>query len=187
MSCRMLVARPIKRQGFWYLVRRVPKRLSGIDRRRMVVKSTGIRICDDPRGVVANIMVAELDRCLAQYWLDVKNGGDGFVKCRGSSVEDAKWLGLSDVPTVDLRSFGHVDSFLGTKDRWRGSEGPAKSHTTTGPMVSQMLTQFTEIQKVPLQRKSKNQYFKWQVERRTALRRFLRSIGGDKPIAQLSP
>lgn len=42
-------AQPINRNGYWYLVRRVPQRLAQLDRRGTVIWSTGIPVRDDPR------------------------------------------------------------------------------------------------------------------------------------------
>jgi integrase len=53
-------------------------------------------------------------------------------------------------------------------------------------MVSQMVRLFAEVQIASLQRKSKNQFTKWRVERRSALRQFMKVIGGDRPLQRLT-
>lgn len=53
MAPRHQEARPHKRYGYRYLVRRVPRRFAIYDKRNPVMLSTGIRIADDPRALVA--------------------------------------------------------------------------------------------------------------------------------------
>jgi hypothetical protein len=53
MAPRHERARPHKRYGYWYLVRRVPRAFSAYDARNPVMLSTGIRVADDPRALVA--------------------------------------------------------------------------------------------------------------------------------------
>jgi hypothetical protein len=61
-------AQPINRNGYWYLVRRVPKRLARLDGRNTVVWSTGIAVRQDPRAIRARVMVREQDDKLQQHW-----------------------------------------------------------------------------------------------------------------------
>ena len=49
MAPRHEQARPHRRYGYRYLVRRVPREFSAYDTRNPVMLSTGIRVADDPR------------------------------------------------------------------------------------------------------------------------------------------
>src|SRR5262249_37535148 len=49
----MKVVEPSRRNGFWILLRRVPKRYAGFDARKLVRISTHIRIVDDPNAIRA--------------------------------------------------------------------------------------------------------------------------------------
>ena len=66
--------RPHRRNGFWYLVRRVPEEFTEVDPRPRVNLTTGIRVGDDPRGFLAKDAVAKLDTELFRYWRDLKAG-----------------------------------------------------------------------------------------------------------------
>jgi hypothetical protein len=49
----MKVVEPSRRNGFWILLRRVPKRYAGFDARKFVRITTHIRIADDPHAIRA--------------------------------------------------------------------------------------------------------------------------------------
>jgi hypothetical protein len=53
-------AQPHKRDGVWYLIRRVPKEFAELDRRGIVRISTHIPVADDPRGICARDVVRQL-------------------------------------------------------------------------------------------------------------------------------
>jgi hypothetical protein len=59
----MKVVEPSRRNGFWILLRRVPKRYAGFDSRKLVRISTHIRIADDPNAITAALIV-QLNRDL---------------------------------------------------------------------------------------------------------------------------
>ena len=69
-------ARPINRNGYWYLVRRVPKHLVQLERRRTVLWSTGIPVWQDPSAVRARVLVGEYDAKLQEYWRALLAGAD---------------------------------------------------------------------------------------------------------------
>ena len=65
---------PIRRNGFWILRRRVPKRFAGFDSRKWVRISTHIRIADDPSAIRAAPIVQQLNRDLEADWLALAAG-----------------------------------------------------------------------------------------------------------------
>ena len=60
----MKVVEASRRNGFWILLRRVPKRYAGFDSRKLVRISTHIRIADDPNAIRAALIVQQLNRDL---------------------------------------------------------------------------------------------------------------------------
>src|SRR3954462_13907832 len=67
-------ARPHKRSGIYYLVRRGPKEFAPFDTRRLVRISTGIRVADDPRAIRAAGVVEKLSAELDLYWQSLRDG-----------------------------------------------------------------------------------------------------------------
>ena len=173
MANHIRVARPLKRQGFWYLVRRVPARFSDIDTREMLVRSTGIRVSDDPRAIVARQRVRELDEELLQNWHTMKDGG-GLV--HGDAVTDAN------------KRFGqHSNQLYSNEYHCSNARALNIPHgAERGPLISQMLNLFIDAQTSCLQKKSQRQFAKWRKECLSALRQFMKVIGADKPIQELT-
>ena len=62
---RVKAARARERDGYWYLIGRVPKAYLGLVARKSIKHSTGIAVADDPLGVRARKEVAALDAALA--------------------------------------------------------------------------------------------------------------------------
>lgn len=87
--------KPHKRDGTWYLVRRVPKEFAELDRRVLVRMSTDIPIVDDPRGIRAKEVVARLNTELEAYWRGVRDGQSGEARLRfEAALQRARSLGL---------------------------------------------------------------------------------------------
>jgi integrase len=98
---------PAKRDGVWYLIRRVPKRFEQLDRRKLVRISTNIRVADDPRGARAMLVVDELNRNLETYWNGLSNGGTAEARSRYDAARArARALGFDYVLTQDLPARG---------------------------------------------------------------------------------
>ncbi|MGD9806417.1 MAG: hypothetical protein AB7E81_00785 [Hyphomicrobiaceae bacterium] len=68
MSFRTTPPRPLKRKGFWYLSRRVPKAYQTHERREIVLIGTGVRISDDLHAVAAKAIIGKLDAELLTHW-----------------------------------------------------------------------------------------------------------------------
>ncbi|HWV40550.1 tyrosine-type recombinase/integrase [Pseudorhodoplanes sp.] len=103
----MKPVRPIKRDGVWYLIRRVPKRFEHLDRRKLVRISTNIRVADDPRSARAILVVDELNRNLEAYWNGLSNGGSAEARSRYDAARArARSLGFDYVLAQDLPSRG---------------------------------------------------------------------------------
>jgi hypothetical protein len=64
----MKLVMPTRRNGFWILRRRVPKRFAGFDDRKIVRLTTHIRIADDPNAIRAAPIVQQINRDLEVEW-----------------------------------------------------------------------------------------------------------------------
>lgn len=192
------IARPLKRNGFWYLIRRVPDEFKAHDPRVIVCVSSKIRILDDPSGRRAAIVVAELDRELRQIWLDLRAGRDvDAVKRYAAARKLAAAKGFQYAPAAEAISNFTADEIV----RRVGYLFRAKETTETavvsavlggekapasGMMVSEMLGEFEGIVSASLGKKSEKQKTKWRVPKQTALDHFVRVIGGDKPMGEVT-
>ncbi len=103
MAPRHQRARPHRRYGYWYLVRRVPREFSAYDTRSPVMLSTGIRVADDPRALVAGAAVQKLDQGLERYWHEKRAGRDIDAVARyKQSLEVARRVGVPYTPVSAL-------------------------------------------------------------------------------------
>ena len=188
---------PVKRQGYWYLERRVPARFVVRDPRKTVKLSTGIRITDDPRGIAARRAVAELDAELSRLWEgDSKTEIEADIAYRKASRK-ALELGVgylpaarvAALPTEDLlkRIELLIDSKLGmcTLDAEKRTALAGKI-ALPQLQVSQMVVEFEKIHAAVVKEKSVNEKRKWRVPKETALAIFVKVIGGDRPLGQLT-
>ncbi len=68
------------------MVRRVPDEFVPFDKRGVAAVSTGVRIVDNPRAVVAKERVAALDADLLRYWLNAKSNSVDLWMDVGASL-----------------------------------------------------------------------------------------------------
>ncbi len=95
-------ARPHKRKGFWYLIRRVPREFVAFADRPRIQISTGIRIVDDPRACRAKEAVARLNAELVRYWEDKRAGRDPDAEARYARARQrAQQLGFAYAPVAE--------------------------------------------------------------------------------------
>lgn len=92
---RSAPAKPHKRDGTWYLIRRVPKEFAELDRRGLVRISTGIAVADDPRAVRGKEVVKALAAELDAYWRGLRDGQSAEGRIRFEAAQTrARALGL---------------------------------------------------------------------------------------------
>ncbi|WP_045837146.1 hypothetical protein [Hyphomicrobium sp. 99] len=91
---------PINRDGYWCLVRRVPSDYAAIDRRKFVKISTGIRVAQDPRGIVTRQKVKALNDQLHTYWKNITAGHD--PKASLAALDAVKKAPNLEVPVLSL-------------------------------------------------------------------------------------
>jgi hypothetical protein len=195
MAPRHHRARPHKRYGHWYLVRRVPREFSAYDTRNPVMLSTGIRIADDPRAVVANAAVQKLDQGLEHYWRDKRAGRDTDAVVRyQQSLETARRIGVSYTPAGTLAA-SPVEQIVHRLELLKNNGGIEKSVDVSAVlggeevppvMLSQMMDVFARISEATLVTKSEGQKKRWRTPKETALATFIEAVGGDRPMSAVT-
>lgn len=195
MAPRRELARPHKRDGFWCLIRRVPREFAVYDRRNPVVISTGIRIGHDPRAILATEAVRRLDVELECYWADKRAGRDPDAEARYARArETAQQLGFAYTPASEAVSLPITDILhrIESLEARKSIETPPEIAAVLGGeapsavMLSTMVEEYENIIVASLVKKSERQKTKWRVARETALTRFIDVIGGDRPIGSVT-
>jgi len=192
---RRQCARPHKRYGYWYFVRRVPRQFCGCDARNPVMLSTGIRIADDPRGVVASTAVQKLDEGLERYWHEKSAGRDVDALARYEhAVTAARRIGVSYVPAGVLAN-SPVEQIVQRFELLQNSdaiEKPVEVSAVLGGesvpplMLSQMMDEFQRISEASVAAKSQAQKKRWRTPKDTALTTFIDVVGGDRPMSTVT-
>lgn len=189
-------AKPRKRDGFWYFIRRVPLEFAHLDKRRKVVMSSGIRIADDPRGVRAAQAVEVLDAQLHQFWDDLREGRNPeAVKRFEGALETAGRFGFEYREATELKQqFGEVlkriEALTALPKDQRADAFPALlgevSAPKTGTLVADMFKVYQRIVAASLLKKSARQLHRWQTTRAFALTCFVKVVGKGKLIKELT-
>jgi len=110
---RPLAARPNKRKGYWYLIRRVPAEFAHLDNRSLIQISTGISVTDDPRGIRAAREVQRLDESLRTYWRDLSVGKASDARDKfDRAVADARRSGFGYAPASVASTSLDLDDML---------------------------------------------------------------------------
>jgi hypothetical protein len=148
---------PVKRNGFWYLIRRVPRRFAALDTRGIVKISTHIRIADDPSAIRAGPIAAQLNRDLEDDWRKRANGEQpGARKRYDDAVQDARGLGFGYLTTPEL-SVAAIDEIVRRFEKIIERRSGAVPEEVTAVLggedrpvirVSDLLTEYEEIMKM---------------------------------------
>jgi len=190
-------ARPHKRDGFWYLIRRVPAQYAALDRRGIVRVSTGLRVSDDPRAITARQVVLRLDDELNEYWRDLAAGRDPDAKKRAASTEQtANQYGFPHIELKDLNAGPLIElvNRLLTMESMNPAQREEVLLTLLGhypkPLDSTLLSEmpdiYQSIQTTVLMPNSPEQIHKWRQFRDYAVTTFIDIIGGDKKLVDLT-
>lgn len=187
-------ARPHKRDGVWYLIRRVPKEFSELDQRGTVRMTTGIAVADDPRAVRAKDVVKQLDNELLAYWHGLRDGQAAESKRRFEAAQKrARQLGIqyrtaSEISREDIHDIlarvrhlvdhDKVDSEAETAAVLGGEEKPALR-------ISDMLKEFEVHQQGNLLAMSEDQVRKWRNPKSRAVENLTTAVG-DKLLSELT-
>lgn len=197
MPPRPIAARPNKRKGYWYLIRRVPAEYAHLDNRALIQISTGIRITDDPRGIAAAREVQRLDEALQEYWRDLSLGKVADARDRFErAIADARRYGFQYAPASIGATAQAVDDVLRRFEYLSFGKRAESERTVTAVLggveppelrVSDLLSEYKRITAVSLKSKSEAQMNRWEVSRQTALDNFIAGIGGDHALNDLHP
>lgn len=205
-------ARPIARNGYWYFVRRVPKRLIALTGKSTITTSTGLAIWQDPKAVRARTIVRKFDEELQQHWDQLLTGAASpDLKAHRDNVRRAGELKLAYAPNSEIATtnlpdilnrfsllielWGERTLMQNTLPHQAGKDIAAVlgetneanvEDTTANIMVSHMIKQYADIKQSELAKKSPRQLAKWHVNRQSALDLFIDLIGGDKPFKHLT-
>jgi len=196
MPPRPLAARPNKRKGYWYLIRRVPAEYAHLDNRSLIQLSTGIRVTDDPRGIRAAREVQRLDEVLHTNWRDLSSGkvSDALERF-DRAVADARRYGFAYAPASGAPISLDIEDMLRRFEFLAASKRADVSRTVTavlggaeppGLRLSDLLTEYKRIIAVDLAGKSAAQMDRWEINRQTALDNFIVGTGGDRQLADLT-
>lgn len=196
MSRKREPARPHKVNGFWYLVRRVPREFQRVESRRLVMLSTHIRICDDPRALRAGKVVERLDAELLLLWQDAKAGNVCEARKRFlEAKETARSFGCDYIEAPLLKTrfeeiVRRVFLLGATKDAELPTVAPALlgevPAVKTGRKVSDLLTAYEGILAASLMKKSPGQLRRWRTTREAALAVFVSLVGKEKLVSELT-
>lgn len=187
-------AKPHKRDGVWYLIRRVPAEFAALDRRGLVRTSTGINVVDDPRGVRARTIVQQLDTELQAYWRGLRDGQSAEARIRfDAASKRARALGMNYQTAQELAD-GPIASIverfrmLIDKDRVEdekevaavlgGEERPAFR-------LSDLVGEFEALQSAALKHHSPDQLRRWRNPKKRAVENMI-SVISDKALADIT-
>ncbi len=187
-------AKPHKRQGIWYLIRRVPKEFEQLDRRGIVRISTEIAVANDPRAVHATKVVKQLSAQLEAYWRGLRDGQSAEARLRFEAAQKrAKALGLQ-YRTADEINEGSFDDFMKRLNMLIDSKSIDDEREVAAVlggeerptiMLSGLVDEVKEVQKAMLAQKSPNQLRKWENPKKLAVKT-LTDLVGDKALPELT-
>jgi integrase len=194
MGKRSRPPNPHKRDGTWYLIRRVPKEFTELDRRVLVRISTEIPVVDDPRGVRAKDVVRQLNDELEAYWRGMRDGRSHDARLRFEAAQQrARSLGLAystnaelaDGPTSEI--IKRIQLLLARNAIENETEVAAILGGERRPVMrlSSLVAMFEELESQNLLSMSPNQIKKWRNPKKRALANLIEVVG-DMDIASLT-
>jgi integrase len=188
-------AKPLKRDGVWYLVRRVPKEYEHLDKRRPVRVSTEIAVVDDPRGVRATEVVRQLDRDLLNYWKGLVDGSAAESRLRFHAAQKrARQLALPYRTAGELGE-GPVDEILrrvalliekNAVDDEADVAAVLGGEARPALLLSQVVDAFADIKEFALKGMSAGQLHRWRLPKDRAVKNLTRVLEGDREAKSLT-
>jgi len=203
-------SQPVNRQGFWCLLRRVPKAYAALEHRKTVKISTGIRVAHDPRGVLARQKVRSLNDKLETYWKTLASGDNTaaalatLAAARTASQLELEVLTQSQALEKGLAAFLTTlknitqgkrleqalleapGSVLSNAMLAAGIPDDASPKDENCLRVSQMIEEVERINATLLAKKSPAQRKRWKIHCQTNLDILLNSIDGDPLVKDLT-
>lgn len=183
-------AKPHKRSGIWYLVRRVPKEFAHLDERDIVRISTDIAVADDPKAIRATQRVQTLNTELEAYWRGLRDGQSGEARKRFEAARKrALALGVTYETVTELMA-GKLENLV-ERIELLIDRKLIDSETDVAAVLggeqpvsitwSKLLPEYQEMKKAEMALKSPNQRRKWKNPRLLAVNNFVGLIG-DKAL-----
>ncbi len=160
-------------RGIWHYHRRVPK--AYFTGREYVTLSTGVRVADDPHGIVAKQRVMHMNNAVERYWRDRAAGRDvGWTAELANMEATIHQSANRRLPRgLDVARFNVLGGAEGTASgaKWR---------------LSDLLTAYETNNATLYLKKSPNQKRRHQQVRDLALREFIAAVGTDCPVTALT-
>lgn len=181
-----------KRRGYWYYIRRVPDHARTVDTRKWINKTTGIRIADDPRGISARARMSDFEIGLETEWADKLAGRDpapraAYKRCLAiTGAHHLPYLEQSAVERLDNTKFAqrldivHADLTHEVAAAMLGTVRPP------APRLSELVDEYVKLNAASLNKKSANQMKKWRVARDTSIATFIKVIGRDLELTEIT-
>lgn len=190
---RYVDAKPHKRAGIWYLMKRVPKEFAALDPRNVVKVSTDIAVADDPRAIRARVVVKQLAMELEAFWRGLRDGQAAEANLRYDAAQKrARAMGVV-YQTAEELAAGPLDEILKrinilvdgrTLDAEVAVSAILGGEARPVICVSDLVKEFEQLQSATLSAYSPNQIKKWRNPKQLAINNFIEVVG-DKPIKDL--
>lgn len=183
-----------KRDGYWYYARRVPTEFVELAGHEKIRVSTKIKVVDDRRGKRAAAVVDELNRAAEQRWRDLVEGRSSEAEARFATARRrARASGFEYVEAADLAA-RPLDERLARVELLteQGPDNPearaALLGTVAKPVIllSKVFDRFEALVRSENVNKSPDQLRVWRNGKKLAIQNFIKAIGGDKPLHEVS-
>lgn len=187
-------AKPLKRDGTWYLIKRVPKEFAELDRRGLVRISTGIAVADDPRAVRAKEIVRQLAGELEAYWRGLRDGQSGEARLRFEAAQKrARALGLPYLTNQEIADGSREDLIRrlelliknNSLDDEREVSAVMGGEKRPAILLSGLFDEYKALESQNLLAMSPNQFKKWELPKKRAVANLIK-LAGDKEISALT-
>ena len=102
----------VPRGNYWTYMRRIPEAYQQFDSRQFVMRSTGITIASDRRGLRAQFIAQHINRGMVTYWEALASGGKTAAKARlDEIVRRARALGYTYMETGPLADSAQRENY----------------------------------------------------------------------------
>lgn len=174
-------------------MRRVPAEFALLDKRNPVRISTEIAVVDDPRGIRAREVIQHLNAQLEVYWKGLRDGQSAEQRIRFDAAQArARALGLTYKPAAEMTDVDEILRRVAVLMREKVIEEPTEVAAILGGeaipriMVTELVTEYEDIQQTALRAKSPRQLHKWRLPKQRAMNNFLDVLGEDKALVDLT-
>jgi site-specific recombinase XerD len=181
-----------KRRGYWYYIRRVPLEARAFETRPFVLKSTKIRIGDDPRGVVARVRIQDIDSACEARWQDLIAGIDPDARARYqrnlhiAGEHRLPYLIKPEIAALPDEDFLHRLQIVASKPSPELASAMFGTISPPGIKLSRLLDEYCKLNAASLAMKSANQLQKWRVARETSIQVFMSVNQGDMDLSKIT-